>query len=426
VVRRPGWASGNALVLIVNGTGHRTAYAFDGKAAGAPLLHVEYSTGPVTEAAPVARVSASQLASPALTVKADGSASTDTDATPIATYAFTFGDGASVGPASSATAQHTYAAPGNYTVTLVCTDTGGNVSTTASTTVNVVAAAGGGTIAVFAGYYDTHHPHNFKPKPDPWRGSPNTVFVGAPDKAGGNDWDSSALRVDNLTAGTLSGVVVTADIGSHHYALWGSNSIPPGYHLVLAQTAFDNFDGSDRNAAGCYSCNPNDCLTKVSSVIPVVHVTVGGTTTTYYDTGQQLNTNGADAAGCPYTGTRNDESENWEQVSTQLAGNYVMHRDVAGTVIMAVPSDRALWLGAPFPNPCHGRLTIEFRIADTGEVRLGMYDLAGRLVRSSVKGVLGPGDYRDDLDLSDLAAGAYFCKLETPEGTLHKTFMLVR
>jgi sugar lactone lactonase YvrE len=42
IVDRPGWVSGNALVILVTGTGKRTAEAFNGDAAGAPLLHVEY------------------------------------------------------------------------------------------------------------------------------------------------------------------------------------------------------------------------------------------------------------------------------------------------------------------------------------------------------------------------------------------------
>ena len=42
VVSRPGWASGNALALIITGSGHRTATSFDGGAAKAALLHVEY------------------------------------------------------------------------------------------------------------------------------------------------------------------------------------------------------------------------------------------------------------------------------------------------------------------------------------------------------------------------------------------------
>lgn len=44
IVNRPDWASGNSLVIIITGTGKRTAEAFNGDQAGAPLLHVEYST----------------------------------------------------------------------------------------------------------------------------------------------------------------------------------------------------------------------------------------------------------------------------------------------------------------------------------------------------------------------------------------------
>jgi hypothetical protein len=45
VVNRTGWATGSSLVLIITGTGERVARASDGDAAGAPLLHVEYTTG---------------------------------------------------------------------------------------------------------------------------------------------------------------------------------------------------------------------------------------------------------------------------------------------------------------------------------------------------------------------------------------------
>jgi len=42
VVDGAGWASGNALVVIITGTGERVAEAYEGDRAGAPLLHVEY------------------------------------------------------------------------------------------------------------------------------------------------------------------------------------------------------------------------------------------------------------------------------------------------------------------------------------------------------------------------------------------------
>ena len=44
IVNRPGWNTGNALALIITGTGVRTAEAFEGLPAAAPMLRVEYST----------------------------------------------------------------------------------------------------------------------------------------------------------------------------------------------------------------------------------------------------------------------------------------------------------------------------------------------------------------------------------------------
>ena len=45
IVSLPGWSIGNSLVIIVTGTGERTAESYDGKANAAPLLHVEYVLG---------------------------------------------------------------------------------------------------------------------------------------------------------------------------------------------------------------------------------------------------------------------------------------------------------------------------------------------------------------------------------------------
>jgi hypothetical protein len=46
IVNQGGWARGNALAVIVTGTGLRTAMAFEGGSTFAPLLHVEYGASP--------------------------------------------------------------------------------------------------------------------------------------------------------------------------------------------------------------------------------------------------------------------------------------------------------------------------------------------------------------------------------------------
>ncbi|HWR26852.1 MAG TPA: PA14 domain-containing protein, partial [Candidatus Thermoplasmatota archaeon] len=45
IINRPGWSSGNSMVIIITGTGHRTAEAYEGESANAPLLVVNYTTG---------------------------------------------------------------------------------------------------------------------------------------------------------------------------------------------------------------------------------------------------------------------------------------------------------------------------------------------------------------------------------------------
>lgn len=51
IVNRGGWSSGNALAIIVTGTGERVAASFNGKPSGAALLHVEFAGGEAEEVA---------------------------------------------------------------------------------------------------------------------------------------------------------------------------------------------------------------------------------------------------------------------------------------------------------------------------------------------------------------------------------------
>lgn len=43
IVDRPGWNTGSPIAVIIDGSGERVAESFDGKAAAAPLLHIEYT-----------------------------------------------------------------------------------------------------------------------------------------------------------------------------------------------------------------------------------------------------------------------------------------------------------------------------------------------------------------------------------------------
>jgi hypothetical protein len=54
IVNRPGWVSGNALALIVSGTGERVAESANSSANAPPEIHIEYLAAPVPNRRPVA------------------------------------------------------------------------------------------------------------------------------------------------------------------------------------------------------------------------------------------------------------------------------------------------------------------------------------------------------------------------------------
>src|SRR5439155_5952231 len=86
---------------------------------------------------PVARLTVTRSSGTApLAVRAEASASSDPDGS-ITSYRFDFGDGTVVGPQSSSTATHTYAA-GRWTCTVTVTD---NAGATGSASVVVSAAS---------------------------------------------------------------------------------------------------------------------------------------------------------------------------------------------------------------------------------------------------------------------------------------------
>ncbi len=72
-----------------------------------------------------------------------------------------------------------------------------------------------------------------------------------------------------------------------------------------------------------------------------------------------------------------------------------------------------------WPNPFAGRTTIAFTLAQRSTVRLRVFDVAGRLVRTLCDGaVLEPGNRQVEWDGrnnagASLRAGLYFCRLET-------------
>src|SRR5206468_1404314 len=149
----PGWSAGwtGLPTLTLGGdnlgaaygvTSSAGAYAASGSTSGTWMAGIATYTATAADNPPSARLTVAQLASPALTVRADGSGSSDDDATPIASYRFDFGDGSAAvtTTAPTASAQHSRSAERRVGEALIATDSGGHASSPPQATINVPAA----------------------------------------------------------------------------------------------------------------------------------------------------------------------------------------------------------------------------------------------------------------------------------------------
>jgi len=102
-----------------------------------------------------------------------------------------------------------------------------------------------------------------------------------------------------------------------------------------------------------------------------------------------------------------------------------------GSTDSQVTTSVRLALHPAHPNPAHGSTTIGFALPQQANVRLRVYDVAGRLVRTLVDGQVGAGEGVKSWDGrhnggAQAAGGVYFYRLETGNQTLTRKMILVR
>ena len=90
----------------------------------------------------------------------------------------------------------------------------------------------------------------------------------------------------------------------------------------------------------------------------------------------------------------------------------------------------ALALAAPRPNPASDRTMLSFALPAAGPVRLAVYDMEGRRVRTVSAGVMDAGEHELRFDLRDdagraITSGIYFVRLEMLGRTLTRRLAIL-
>ena len=82
------------------------------------------------------------------------------------------------------------------------------------------------------------------------------------------------------------------------------------------------------------------------------------------------------------------------------------------------------FLATPSPNPFRGSAMIRFGLARAGQVRLELFDVAGRRIQTLANGAYAPGPHTvtwngRDQHGNDVKTGIYFVRLMTPSKLFH-------
>ena len=97
--------------------------------------------------------------------------------------------------------------------------------------------------------------------------------------------------------------------------------------------------------------------------------------------------------------------------------------DVAGPV-EELPRDFAFSIESG--NPVPGTATIRFALPAASRVRIGVFDVTGRQVRTLADGERQPGHHTALLSGDGLAAGVYFCRMVAGDWNEVRRLVLVR
>jgi hypothetical protein len=100
------------------------------------------------------------------------------------------------------------------------------------------------------------------------------------------------------------------------------------------------------------------------------------------------------------------------------------------TVSVKDPEGFALSLAQNAPNPFIGQTMIKFSVPRKMNVKLSVYDVSGRLVKTIAEGDMDPGEHSLAWDGRDASArsvspGIYFLRMSTPERSMQKKMVLL-
>ncbi len=111
--------------------------------------------------------------------------------------------------------------------------------------------------------------------------------------------------------------------------------------------------------------------------------------------------------------------------SLVLTGNFWQPEFPAGIEEPgSLPGD--IYLAQNYPNPFSFATSIKYSIAEDGFVKLAIYDVSGREIKTLVNKMMSPGNHTVDFDSQGFTPGVYFYKLTASGNSLQRKMLLLK
>ena len=418
IVNRPGWSSGNALAIIVTGTGRRTARAYEGKATGAALLHVEFGGGgppppPPTNVAPVVNAGPDQTLVLPASAALDGTVSDDGLPSPPGAVTTTWSMASGPAPvtfqnANAVDTQVSFTVAGTYLLSLTAND--GALGTPDQVQITVL------------------------PSPPPGSGTVERRIAASSDdaeesatgKMATNNSDIELVydRSNQRVGLRFTGVAIPAGATiSRAYVQFTADEVQNEATSLLIQGQAADNPGTFTSVTGNVSTRPRTGASLGWSPPAWTLVGEAGASQRTPDLSSVLQEvvgrpgwASGNAVAFILTGTGHRTAESFEG---KAAAAPLLHVEFASgqapsiqeAEVMATEEPRLDFaLHAVSPNPSRGPLRIEFSLTGGGGATLELLDVAGRRVGSREVGALGAGRHQVEFQ-GRLPAGIYLVRL---------------
>jgi hypothetical protein len=90
--------------------------------------------------------------------------------------------------------------------------------------------------------------------------------------------------------------------------------------------------------------------------------------------------------------------------------------EIAGTQVMM----------ANFPNPFTAQTTVQYEVAEAGNISIQVVDMSGKVVSTLVNEQMDKGRYSVQFNATNLPAGVYFAKAKDANGKLLEVLKMVK